>query len=61
MYHAEVVQAANEVLKDALFRELEYVEESDIRAMLEERISNTDRLNNTIIIKRTNLSVLLAD
>ena len=62
MNHADIVQAANEVLKDALFRELDCVGEPDIRAMLEERMSTTDRLfQNIVNIKRANLSALLAD
>ena len=46
--YAEVVQAANEVLKDALIRKLKHVEESDIQTMLEERKSIADRLNKKV-------------
>ena len=45
--HAEVVRAANEVLKDALIDERAHVHESDIWAMLKERRSITKRLEDT--------------
>ncbi len=48
MNYAEVVQAVNEVLKDALIHNLKHVDESDIRTMLEERKSIADRLNKKV-------------
>ena len=50
MNYAEVAQAANEVLKDALIRKLERVGVSDIQTMLEERKSIADRLNKKITL-----------
>ena len=43
--YAEVVRAADEVLKDALIHERTLVREADIRAMLKERRNIADRLS----------------
>ena len=43
--YAEVVRAANEVLKDALIHQRTRIREADIRLMLEERKAIADRLN----------------
>lgn len=45
--HAEVTRTANEVLKDALIHKRAQVNESDIRAMLVERIRIAERLGET--------------
>ena len=45
--HAEVTRTANEVLKDALINERAKVKESDIRAMLAERMRIAERLGAT--------------
>ncbi len=42
--HAEIDRAASEALKDALIRQLDSVEETNIRAMLQERRAIADRL-----------------
>jgi len=42
--YAEVVRAADEVLKDALIHERTLVREADIRTMLEERQTIADKL-----------------
>ena len=43
--HAEVVRAADEVLKDALIHERSLVREADIRVMLKERQTIADKLS----------------
>ena len=43
--YAEVVRAADEVLKDALIHERTLVREADIRVMLKERLAIADKLS----------------
>ena len=44
--HAEIVRAAEEVLKDALIHERPEIHESDIRAMLDERMNIAGKLED---------------
>lgn len=44
--YAEVVRVANEALKNALIHKRKYIGESDIQAMIKERKSIADRLND---------------
>jgi hemerythrin len=44
--HAELVRAANEVLKKALIQDKQSASESDIRSMLAERIAMAERFKH---------------